>query len=30
MFAESNVRVHTVLQDWLKSYFPATAPAEAV
>ena len=23
MFAESNVRVHTVLNDWLKKYFPA-------
>jgi hypothetical protein len=27
MFAESNHRVHTVLKDWLKTYFPVNQPA---
>ena len=29
MFAESNVRVHRVIADWLETYFPVHAPVAA-
>ena len=29
MFAESNVRVHRVITDWLETYFPVRAPVAA-
>lgn len=29
MFAESNVRVHRVIADWLETYFPVKAPVAA-